>query len=150
MTENAFDSIIDFAIEREIEAHDFYADMAEKSKAPAMKAVFNEFAQEEMGHKNKLEGLKKGLTQMHPSKEITDLKISDYTVEVDPDEILDYQHALILAMKKEKAAFRLYMDLAETIAEENLKSIFKSLAQEEAKHKLRFELEYDQNILQEN
>jgi rubrerythrin len=53
-------------------------------------------------------------------------------------------------MKKEKAAFKLYTDLATSVSDENLRSVFKMLAQEEAKHKLRFEIEYDENILSEN
>ena len=150
MPDHAFYTIIEFAIEKEVEAYEFYTEMASKAKAPAMKKVFEEFAKEEMGHKNKLEGMKKGNVNLSSGKPVADLKISDYTVEVDPDVEVDYQHALIIAMKKEKAAFRLYMDIAETVADDNLKSMFKSLAQEEAKHKLRFELEYDQNILSEN
>jgi rubrerythrin len=57
---------------------------------------------------------------------------------------------LILAMKKEKIAFRLYNDLASASTDEPSKKLFLMLAQEEAKHKLRFEVEYDSNILKEN
>jgi len=40
--------------------------------------------------------------------------------------------------------------LAGIVPNSNLKNIFLSLAQEEAKHKLRFEIEYDDYILKEN
>ena len=70
--------------------------------------------------------------------------------EVEPDEDLDYQKALILAMKKEKAAFMLYTDLADQADDAELKDVFKALAQEEAKHKLRFEIEYDNVYLRDN
>ena len=63
---------------------------------------------------------------------------------------MDYQHVLILAMKREKAAFKLYTDLAAAVDDAGIKAAFESLAQEEAKHKLRFEVEYDDNILIEN
>jgi rubrerythrin len=63
---------------------------------------------------------------------------------------MSYQDALILAMKREKAAFRLYMKLAEIAPNDGLKTIFKNLANEEAKHKLNFELEYDDMIYREN
>jgi rubrerythrin len=59
---------------------------------------------------------------------------------------MDYQDALIVAMKKEKAAFRLYMDLADFTGDEGLKALLVMMAQEEAKHKLRFEVEYDENF----
>lgn len=53
-------------------------------------------------------------------------------------------------MKKEKAAFKLYNDLAAAASDETSREMFLMLAQEEAKHKLRFEVEYDNNILTEN
>ncbi len=63
---------------------------------------------------------------------------------------MDYQNALILAMKKEKAAYRLYLNLAAVAEAEELTNIFLYIAQEEAKHKLRFEIEYDDVVLKEN
>ena len=63
---------------------------------------------------------------------------------------MDYQSALILAMKKEKAAFRLYTDLAASTEDEGIRDLFQGLAQEEAKHKLRFEVEYDDDFLRDN
>ena len=62
---------------------------------------------------------------------------------------MSFQDALVLAMKREKKAFKLYHDLSE-IAPNDLKDTFLALAQEEAKHKLRIELEYDNVILTEN
>jgi len=53
-------------------------------------------------------------------------------------------------MKEEKSAFKLYSDLAARTDDVSTREIFLSLAQEEAKHKLRFEIEYDDNILREN
>jgi len=57
---------------------------------------------------------------------------------------------LIIAMKAEKAAYKLYNELATSIDDANVQEIFLGLAQEEAKHKLRFEIEYDDMILTEN
>ena len=64
--------------------------------------------------------------------------------------IMDYQQALLLAMKKEKAAFKLYSALADRAPNAQLKDVFLGLAQEESKHKLRFEIEYDEYVLREN
>jgi rubrerythrin len=61
-----------------------------------------------------------------------------------------YTDMLVVAMRKEKEAFKLYTDLAAAAKEENLRTIFLGLANEEAKHKLRFELEYDKELLSEN
>jgi len=53
-------------------------------------------------------------------------------------------------MKAEKAAFKLYSDLAASAPDAALKNTFLAMAQEEAKHKLRFEILYDENVLTEN
>ena len=63
---------------------------------------------------------------------------------------MNYEQTLVLAMKREKAAFKLYMKLSEKAPNENLKQLFLGLAQEESRHKLRFELEYDEFVLREN
>ena len=61
-----------------------------------------------------------------------------------------YPEALILAMKKEKAAFRMYTVLADQTDNAEVKQLMQSLAMEESRHKLRFELEYDDVVFKEN
>jgi rubrerythrin len=147
---NSVDDILDFAIGKEQEAHDLYASLADKAATPAMKAVFKEFAAEEAGHKKKLEGVKAGKKLMASAQKILDLKIGDHRVDVEVKPDLDYQEALILAMKAEKNAYMMYYNLAQATEDANIKALMLELAQEEAKHKLRFEIEYDDNILLEN
>jgi len=150
MPADNLEEILDFAIAGEQEAHDFYMGLAKKVERPGMEGLFTQFAREELGHKARLEGIKKGVRAFAPAKKVTDLKIGDYLVAVDPSATLTYQNALILAMKREKAAFQLYSDLAAQADDAEVKQIFEGLAQEEAKHKLRFEVEYDDMILTEN
>jgi rubrerythrin len=144
------DDVLEFAIGNEEEAHEFYMDLASKMEKPWMKKLFESFAEEEKGHKRKLLDIKKGKFLEPAREKIMDLKIADYLVKEEPSPELDYPGALILAMKKEKSAFKLYTDLADSTGDQNLKSTFLALAQEEAKHKLRFEIEYDENVLTEN
>ena len=145
------EEILNFAIDREQEAHDFYIDLARKTAQPDMKQIFTHFANEELGHKKMLSSIKEGKKLLPRPGKVLDLKLAEYLVKVDPSsEDLDYQQALILAMQREKAAFRLYTDIAEATDDEEMKRTFLALAQEEAKHKLRFEVEYDENILIEN
>ena len=110
-----------------------------------MHKVFEDFAKEELGHKAKLEAMKKSKA-VTLATVVPNLKIADYVVCAEPTPNVDYKDALILAMQKEKASFHLYTDLAEVVENENQKNLFLSLAQEEARHKLRFEIEYD-NVL---
>jgi len=149
-TFGSVNEILDFAIEREEEAAAFYRDLAGRMEWPWMSKTFKEFAREEDGHKAKLLGIKEGKLALLPARKITDLKIGDYLADVEASGDLDYQNALIVAMKREKKSFKLYMDLADVTDDANLRSLFTVLAQEEAKHKLRFELEYDEHILTEN
>lgn len=144
------DDILDFAMNSEQEAIDFYNELANSAISEDMRKVFNQFAQEEIGHKAKIREIKEEGTYTLPKEKVKDLKLGDYLVTVEPTHNMNYQDALVLAMKKEKAAFRLYMDLSEKAENESMKNLFLGLAQEESKHKLRFELEYDENVLREN
>jgi len=145
------DDILDFAIKNEQEASDFYITLSDKMRNPTMKKIFLEFAQEEMGHKVKLLEMKAGKLLLKAGEKVLDLKISDYIdTKVEIKDTLEYQDALIIAMKKEKPAFKLYSDLAAQTDNEALKAILLAIAQEEARHKLRFELEYDDLIFSEN
>jgi rubrerythrin len=144
------DDVLDFAIEREQESVDFYTELATNAARDYMRSVFEGFAREEAGHKARLGAIKEGKIVAPPAKKIADLKVGDYLVAEEPTADMGYQDALILAMKKEKAAFRLYSDLAAIADDEATRNVFATLAQEEAKHKLRFEVEYDDTILTEN
>ena len=149
-TFNNITEILDFAIGEEQAAVDFYLVLAAQSKSAQSKTVFHEFAQEEMRHKVNLLNIREtGAFQLSDEK-VRDLKIAEYLVDVKPSASMTYQEALILAMKKEKAAFRMYSNLADKASDPSVKALFLQLAQEESKHKLRFEIEYDDYILKEN
>lgn len=146
---NSVNEILDFAIAGEREAQNFYADLARKADRSGMRELFASFVAEERQHEQKLREIKAGKLKLGAGEKVTDLKIGDYLVAVKPSPRMTYQQALILAMKKEKAAFKMYTDLASRV-KGNLKKTFLDLAQEEAKHKLHFEIEYDDNITTEN
>jgi rubrerythrin len=151
MNFNSAKEILDFAIKKEEEAHDFYVGLADKVKNPNMKQVFKDFALQEKGHKEKLLQVKAGQIGLPSDAKIKDLKIGDNLEDVgDVGPHIDYQTALIIAMKAEKNAFKLYSDLAAATTDPNLKAIVSGLANEEAIHKLRFEVEYDDHFLIEN
>jgi len=144
------DDILDFAIGEEEGAAAFYTELAGRMETPGTKKIFETFAQEEIGHKAKLEAVKQGRKLELQAEKVMDLKIGDYLVDVEPKPGMGYQDALIVAMKKEKVAFKLYSDLAAKTDNPELTELFLNLAQEEAKHKLRFEVEYDDRILVES
>ena len=147
---NSVEEILDYAIAREEEASQFYTDLAAKVDKPYMAEVFLSFAKEEQGHKAKLLGVKEGNFDLPSQDKVLDMKIAENLVEVELRTDIDLQGALILAMKAEKSAFRLYNDLAQAADNDKVKDLFTGLAQEEAKHKLRFEIEYDDYAYREN
>lgn len=140
------EEILDFAIEREVEAHDFYVELAKQANDAKVREVLDEFAIEEMGHKIKLEAVKAGEFSMEAG-EVESLDIADYVADIATGDDMSYADALVVAMKKEKAAYKLYLDLAAIAEAEELTEMFLQLAGEEAKHKVRFEIEYDREVL---
>lgn len=147
---DTFEEVVDFAIRNEIAAADLYTGLAEASNVAGIKRMFQQFANEEKGHRMKLEGIKEGKTSLPLKATVADLKLAEYFVEVAPKPDMNYQDTLIFAMKKEKEAYVLYTKLAEHVEDPAIKELFFALAQEEAKHKLRFEMEYDDEIMKGN
>jgi len=150
-TFGSVNEVLDFAIAREIEASEFYATLAAKMDVPAMKKAFADFAKEEQEHRAKLEAVKRGEYSFGAgAQELMGLGLAEYLVSGEPTADMSYAEALVLAMKKEKAAFKLYTHLASVAKDDALRNLFLSLAAEEAKHKLRFEIEYDDHVMKED
>ena len=147
---NTVDEVLDYAIGQEEQAAAFYADLAERAQKAGMKDILLEFSREEQRHKERLLAVKQGEHELTPEQQVVDLKLSDYLVEVDAGADISYQDALIVAMKRERAAFQLYSDMAEKVGDSELKTVFTGLAKEESKHKLFFESEYDERVLGDN
>ena len=150
MTFKNITELLDFAIQKEEQAAKFYTDLAKKTNSGSMRKVFEDFAREELGHKAKLIGIKNGKVLAIPSSKVMDLKIAEQVGDVEPGPEMTYQQALVLAMKREKSSFKLYNELANITDNDGIRGTMLLLAQEEAKHKLWFEIEYDDYVLQEN
>lgn len=147
---DSINEILDFAINNEQKAVDFYVGLAARFQEKSMRETFEGFAKEEIKHKARLIQIKeRGIYEVSIEK-VMDLQISDYVVKVEASDQMSYADALSLAMKKEKSAFKLYTKLSEITDNAEMKKVFAGLAQEEAKHKLSFEMEYDDHILREN
>jgi hypothetical protein len=71
---------------------------------------------------------------------------SEYIISDDPSQLdIDYKDALLLGMEEE-ASFRIYVNLIPNVHNEQSREVLLALAQEEVKHKLRFETEYNMLI----
>jgi rubrerythrin len=141
------EAIVDFAIEKEMEAAEFYSNISREEKFSGTSKMFAEFADQERKHQKLLEDFKtKGVTaslEDYQLKWITDIKRSDYVVELEYTPGMAYNDILMLAMKREEKALQLYNDFLNQADTDDGKKLFKVLCQEEAKHKLALETLYD-------
>jgi rubrerythrin len=137
-----FEQALDIAIGEEQFAADFYERMAEQTDSSKLQEIFKGFSREERAHKAKLEFIKSTGEIKPVAEQPIALKHADYH-SVQPSSTLNKKEALLLAMSKEKAAFKLYSALAENAPNNALRTAFSTLALEEANHKLRFEIAYD-------
>lgn len=143
-----FQDAIDFAKEKENAAIHFYESARQAARNPGSKVMFEEMAGEERRHLKFLEELKEEEIESFPVEKIQDLKISQMTEDVPFSPDLDYRQILIVAMKKEEQAHLMYADLATMTADARVAKLFQVLAEEEAKHKLKLESEYEDHVLQ--
>lgn len=138
------DEIMKIAIAKEVEAYNFYMALANRVADQHIREAFEELAKEELEHKAKLEleVMKMGKTIAVEQNPVRPDR--SYIVSNDPSPLdMDYKDMLMLAMEKEEAAFRTYVNLAASIQDEKSREVLFALAQEEVKHKLRFQAEYD-------
>ncbi len=148
MNFKSIDEILVFAIDKEKEAVAFYTELSKKETTDALLLTFRELAQEEARHVKLLTNISKNknVIKSYELKKVTDLKISDYLVEMEYSENMVMQDILILAMKREEMAVKLYTQLAMGSVDDESVKLFKLLAQEESKHKLTFEKLYDDSL----
>ena len=140
-------AIVNFAIEKEIEAAEFYDRVSKESSMSGSKEMLKELATEERKHQALLKGLdKKDISEGLESYKfewIKDIKRSNFVVEMEYEDGMAYNDILLIAMKREEKALELYNKLLDNAQTEDQKKVFKMLCQEEAKHKLAFETMYD-------
>ncbi len=147
---DSINDIIDFAIQKEQEAVDFYLSASREESMSGSKEMLIEFSAEEKKHRQMLEELKtmgyaKGV-ENYDFKWIKDIKRSDYIDDMVYKPGMGYRDILILAIKREEGALKLYNRLLSEAESKNAKTVFKILCQEEAKHKLGLETMYDDHM----
>jgi rubrerythrin len=147
MDEKKFKEIIKFAIDKEIKSYNFYTNARQMAKYSGAKDMFSELSKEEVGHRKMLEKLDMKKIIQAKIEKVPDLKISDYIVDAEFKPDMPYAEILRMAIKMEERALKLYNNMNKSNKDENLKKLFSLLANEEAKHKLRLEKIYDEEIL---
>ena len=141
------ESLIAFAIGKEKEAADFYEENSESEMMSGKRQMLKEFAEEERKHQKLLEDyLATGAAaklEDYRFKWIVDIKRSDYVDAIEYKPGMAYNELLMLAMKREEQALKMYNELQKKTDNPEHIKLLKVLCQEEAKHKLFLETLYD-------
>ena len=138
------DNTLQFAIAKEIEAYNFFLALADRVADQRIREEFEALAQEELEHKAKLELEVMKLGKTIAVEENPARPDRSYIVSNDPAPLdMDYKDLLMLGMEKEEAAFRTYVNMAASADDEKSREVLLAIAEEEVRHKLRFQTEYE-------
>jgi rubrerythrin len=139
LKQQAYNQILDLAIQSEIEAARFYSDVAGKTANTFLRELFRTFSAEEQKHRRILEGFRNDPSIVLHFESVSDFGVSQ-TV---PEPVLSIDmrpaDAIALAMKKEASAMQQYSQLAEASADPQQKAVFLELAAMEREHKAKME-----------
>jgi rubrerythrin len=138
--------ILRFSISKEQASVQFYRDMISKTLDPATKSLFEVLIQKEQEH---IAALQFEIEKLGRTVDI-DTEQSDpafhWEERLEADEPLihmGFVDALLMGIQKERAAFRLYTKIMATVTDERLSGVLLALAEEEMRHVLQLEREYE-------
>ena len=118
-------------------------------KNPSTKSLFGALVEQEITHARQIE---LELEKLGFSVEVMDEKLYEKTakqglserIELDDESAnMSFLDGLVLALEKERAAFQLYTQLLGQTQDLELRNILMALAEEEMRHILQFEREYE-------
>jgi rubrerythrin len=135
--------VLEFAIARGLESHEFYMDLARLAVRAEVRDMIHRLAADELVHRIHLQAIQAGEVPFAGDEAVGSLNIEGMLPEVTPGPGMSYADLLVIGMKKEQAAVRLYTNLASIAANKAQRTALERMAQEEARHKLRLEVEYD-------
>ena len=150
--DNVIKEIIDFALERERESQEIYLDYARKTERIGFRQLLLSMADMEKEHENKLKELKeeKGQSPLFDGTQSIEARLTDFMVQEEFSPDMDYGNFLLLIIKREEKAEKLYEELKSIAADTEVKELFSWLAEEERKHKAWVQDRYDLEVLKDN
>jgi len=144
MKEKKLDSLIDIAIEREVEAYDFYMGLAGSVEDPGIKDTLEFLAGEERKHREFLMGYRDGRYGSGPLRlaDVVDYKIAEYLEEPDITRDMNSSDVYLVAAHRELQSYHFYRALADLHPDGEVKTMLLRIANEEMKHKEKVEYLY--------
>lgn len=140
------EDIIAFAIEREQESVDFYADLLTRVNSHAVAAEISKMINMEAGHRDMLKKIDIDNFAKRLNNKCINLHMAEFTIEKKPTPNMPIKDLFNLAMHRELKSYELYTDLAQLFSGDE-KRLFENLAAEECHHKHFFEEKwYKENL----
>lgn len=137
-------TFIDLAIQREIEAYDFYMDLYDRVSDSTAKEALKWIAGEEKKHKEFLISYKEGKITQATLKlsEVDDQKIAEHVSAPEVKPQMDTKDVYLVAAHRELAAYTFYIEFAKLQTDAETKTLITGIANEELKHKEKVEYLY--------
>jgi rubrerythrin len=144
MEEKRLSDFLDIAIQREIEAFDFYSGLSERVNDKQAKDALNGLASEEKKHRSFLENYRDGKVAAGSLRmsQVVDYRIAEHMEKPAVDSQIKSSEAYLLAAHREKASHDFYKALAEIHPDGPVKDMLLLMASEEMKHKEKVEYLY--------
>lgn len=137
-----FREIIEFAIRSEVEAKEYYQQVAAKTSNDMVKKLFLEFAEEEVKHEQLLTDILNNNEATVNFKKTQDYKLSETIPDPDMSGRVTMADIIAVAMKREERAMNMYLNLAKDSSSATIKELFSGLADMERGHKVKLEQAY--------
>ncbi|MCX6010926.1 MAG: ferritin family protein, partial [Chloroflexi bacterium] len=123
-------SVLEKAIEKEIEAQHLYRDLSQKMTDAAAKDAFSQLSREEKGHEELLRKYLRGEIGVGGLKKdsVLDYKIAEYLDQPEITPAMALKDTFLLAANREKASHEFYPKLAAVHPSGGVKKLLEQLA----------------------
>ena len=144
VTQLTVQSILEKAIQKEIESQHLYRDLSQKMTDEAAKDAFRQLSREEQGHEKLLQKYLRGELREGALKreQVLDYKIAEHLEQPEISPGMKLKDVFLLAANREKASHEFYLSLAGVHPSGEVKRLLEQLASQELEHKQRVEFLY--------
>ncbi|MBD3285723.1 hypothetical protein GF359_04630 [candidate division WOR-3 bacterium] len=126
--------VLSFASEKEQSAYEYYTELAGKMQNPQTRRLFENIAIQELNHKRQIDIIRR--TTKSASRQIKlDSEMLPKSARPKRKAELPIQNAIMLAIGREESAYKLYINLSETVDDPEIRQILITLAEQEADHR---------------
>jgi len=144
MEERRLSDFIDIAIQREIEAYEFYRGLLDKVDDKTAKDALDLLAKEEQKHRAFLEDYQAGKLGKEALRltEVVDYKIAEHLEKPDIQKNMESKDVYLVAAHREQNSYQFYTSLAAIHPDGAVKDMLLRMANEEKRHKEKVEYLY--------